>query len=74
MSHKYEPFSEPLHPVTLPSQEGTIKKGLPETQGQNLAVTVLHVPYLLDSETPGFGCGVQSLRSLKHGRFTLCTV
>jgi len=40
------------HPAPLPSEEGTaIFKNIssPESQGQNLALTVLDVPYSLDS-------------------------
>jgi hypothetical protein len=28
---------------------------LPESQGQNLALTVIYVPYSLDSGSPGYG-------------------
>ena len=40
--------------LPLPSEEGTTQKLQRESQGQNLALTVLHVPYLPDSGDPRF--------------------
>jgi len=36
---------------TFPFCNGRSRAALPESQGQNLALTVLHVPYSLDSGT-----------------------
>ena len=41
--------SSPSSAGPLSSEAGTIYKGLPESHGQNLALTVLYVPYSLDS-------------------------
>ena len=63
------PPTTPYNPVRfafrfrgpLPSEEGTTGR-LPESQGQNLALTVLHAPSSLDS---GWGLGVDLLLSCR---------
>ena len=45
-------------PIKFPSEEGSDQKGsgnLPESQGQNLALTVLYVTDLIDSGTLSTG-------------------